>query len=58
MRQVDPGALPTQTFEWGAIKWFVTPDGTEGSSLSFGEVVLLPVKEHERHNQVADSVML
>lgn len=50
MRQVDPGSIPTQTFGWGAIKWFVTPDATEGSDLTFGEVVLLPGKGHERHN--------
>lgn len=50
MRQVDPGSVPTQTFEWGAIKWFVSPDATEGAGLTFGEVVLLPGKGHDRHN--------
>ena len=32
------------------IKWFVTPDDTDGAQLTFGEVVLLPGKGHERHN--------
>jgi oxalate decarboxylase/phosphoglucose isomerase-like protein (cupin superfamily) len=47
---VDPGSVPTQTFEWGQIKWFLTPDATEGTSLTFGEVVLMPGRGHDRHN--------
>jgi oxalate decarboxylase/phosphoglucose isomerase-like protein (cupin superfamily) len=47
---VDPNTLPTQTFDWGSIKWFVSPDATEGAGLTFGEVVLLPGKGHDRHN--------
>ena len=47
---IDPGAKPVQTFEWGAIKWLVTPDDTEGTSLTFGEVLLLPGQGHVRHN--------
>lgn len=47
---VDPRTVPTQTFDWGAIKWFVTPALAAGSALAFGEVVLLPGKGHDRHN--------
>lgn len=50
MRQIDPGSVPTQTFDWGAIKWFVSPDSTQGAGITFGEVVLLPGKGHDRHN--------
>jgi hypothetical protein len=25
MNRIDPNGLPTQTFEWGAITWFVAP---------------------------------
>ena len=50
MQAVDPHAVPTQTFDWGAIKWFVTPDATEGATITFGEVVLLPGRGHDRHN--------
>jgi oxalate decarboxylase/phosphoglucose isomerase-like protein (cupin superfamily) len=50
MQAIDPGRLPTQTFDWGAIKWFVTPGNTPGAHLTFGEVVLLPGKGHDRHN--------
>ncbi len=50
MSAVDPNALPTQTFEWGSIKWLVSPESVEGAGLTFGEVVLLPGKGHDRHN--------
>ncbi len=50
MPAVDPSALPTQTFEWGSIKWLVSPDMQEEAGLTFGEVVLLPGKGHVRHN--------
>ena len=50
MQAVDPNAIPTQTFEWGAIKWFVTPELTEGAGITFGEVVLQPGRGHDRHN--------
>ena len=47
---IDAGSVPTQTFEWGAIKWLVTPDSIEGAGLTFGEVLLLPGQGHARHN--------
>lgn len=47
---IDPCEAPTQTFSWGAIKWFITPDRTPGSALTFGEVILLPGRGHDRHN--------
>ena len=50
MNAVDLTAKPVQSFDWGVIKWYVTPDDTEGANLTFGEVVLLPGKGHERHN--------
>jgi oxalate decarboxylase/phosphoglucose isomerase-like protein (cupin superfamily) len=45
-------------FEWGAIKWFVTPDTTQGAAITFGEVVLLPGKGHERHNHPTSEEIL
>ena len=50
MAVIDPAGLPTQTFEWGAIKWFVSPDATLGAVLTFGEVVVVPGLGHSRHN--------
>lgn len=48
--QVDPHSRKTQTFEWGSVKWFITPEVTEGAKLAFGEVVLNPGRGHDRHN--------
>jgi len=50
VQAVDPNAIPTQTFDWGAIKWFVTPELSEGAGITFGEVVLQPGRGHDRHN--------
>ncbi|HVL24558.1 MAG TPA: cupin domain-containing protein [Thermomicrobiales bacterium] len=50
VKPVDTQSLPTQTFDWGAIKWFVTPGTTEGATITFGEVILLPGQGHDRHN--------
>lgn len=47
---IDPASIPTQTFAWGAIKWFVTPGRTAGATITFGEVILLPGKGHDWHN--------
>jgi oxalate decarboxylase/phosphoglucose isomerase-like protein (cupin superfamily) len=47
---IDPASVPTQTFDWGAIKWFVTPTTTPGAGLTFGEVVVVPGGGHGRHN--------
>ncbi|MEU5860334.1 MULTISPECIES: cupin domain-containing protein [unclassified Nonomuraea] len=44
-----PDALPTMLFDWGAIKWHVTPDAVPGASSTFGEVIINPNKGHERH---------
>jgi oxalate decarboxylase/phosphoglucose isomerase-like protein (cupin superfamily) len=50
MRQIDPGSVPTQTFERGAIKWFVSPDSLQGAGVTCEEVILLPGKGHARYN--------
>lgn len=50
MPAVDPNGVPTQTFDWGAIKWLVSADRTEGAGVTFGEVLLLPGQGHTRHN--------
>jgi oxalate decarboxylase/phosphoglucose isomerase-like protein (cupin superfamily) len=50
MTAIDPNSIPTATFDWGAIKWFVSPSNTDGAVMTVGEVVLLPGKGHARHN--------
>jgi oxalate decarboxylase/phosphoglucose isomerase-like protein (cupin superfamily) len=47
---IDRAAIPTHSFEWGAIKWLVTPSTTPGARLTFGEVSVMPGKGHSRHN--------
>ena len=31
MNSAGPDAVPTMAFDWGSIKWFVTPDAIEGA---------------------------
>ncbi len=50
MTTIDANAAPTQTFDWGVIKWLVAPGQTPGAAMTFGEVVLLPGMGHDRHN--------
>lgn len=50
MKSVEPGSVPTQVFDWGEIKWFVSPDLTPETGLTFGEVILMPGKGHDRHD--------
>ena len=50
MSVIEPSAQETQTFDWGVIKWLVTPDMTPGANITFGQVVLLPGEGHTRHN--------
>jgi oxalate decarboxylase/phosphoglucose isomerase-like protein (cupin superfamily) len=50
MTSVDPNRVATHSFDWGVIKWFVSPDLTPGAGITFGEVVLLPGQGHVRHN--------
>jgi oxalate decarboxylase/phosphoglucose isomerase-like protein (cupin superfamily) len=50
MTAVDPNTVATHSFDWGVIKWFVSPDQTAGAKITFGEVILLPGEGHVRHN--------
>jgi oxalate decarboxylase/phosphoglucose isomerase-like protein (cupin superfamily) len=49
MKNIKPSDVPTHSFDWGVIKWFVTPNQNKGANLTFGEVILLPGQGHERH---------
>jgi oxalate decarboxylase/phosphoglucose isomerase-like protein (cupin superfamily) len=50
MASIDANNVATHSFDWGVIKWFVSPEQTPGAKLTFGEVVLLPGQGHVRHN--------
>ncbi|MEW9550574.1 cupin domain-containing protein [Nonomuraea sp. NPDC050783] len=47
---VSPDAVPTMAFDWGSIKWFVTPSAVPGAASTLGEVIVNPGKGHARHN--------
>jgi len=50
MTSIDAAKVPTHSFDWGVIKWLVSPDQNTGANITFGEVVLLPGQGHVRHN--------
>ena len=55
---IDPGSLPTMSFDWGVIKPLVATDNTEDPDVSLMHVVLLPGQGHERHNHPdADEIL-
>ncbi|MGV9306023.1 cupin domain-containing protein [Nonomuraea sp. NPDC003727] len=47
---VSPSHVPTMTFDWGSIKWFVTPSAIPGAASTLGEVIVNPGRGHARHN--------
>ena len=55
---IDRSALPTHTFDWGLIKWLVSPGGTPGAKFTLGEVVILPGAGHTRHNHPDEEEIL
>jgi oxalate decarboxylase/phosphoglucose isomerase-like protein (cupin superfamily) len=50
MEAIDSQSRPVQSLDWGVLKWLVSPDNTPGAGITFGEVLLLPGKGHDRHN--------
>lgn len=48
--RVGPDDVATMSFDWGSIKWFVTPSSVEGAGSTLGEVIVNPGKGHARHN--------
>ena len=50
MTSIDVDKVATHSFDWGVIKWLVSPDQNPGAKITFGEVVLLPGQGHVRHN--------
>ncbi|NDU77209.1 cupin domain-containing protein [Actinomadura sp. DSM 109109] len=45
-----PDDVATATFDWGSIKWFVTPSAVPGAGGTLGEVIVNPGKGHARHH--------
>lgn len=44
-----PEDVPTRVFDWGTIKWLVTPHLDEGAGLTTGEVIVYPGQGHAPH---------
>ena len=57
-RFVDPDDVESMIFDWGVLKWMVTPDVTGSEHISCGVVQLEPGKGHERHNHPDAEEML
>ncbi|MFI6317983.1 cupin domain-containing protein [Nonomuraea sp. NPDC050556] len=47
---MNPDDVGTMTFDWGSIKWFVTPNRFPGAGSTLGEVIVNPGRGHARHN--------
>ncbi|MBO6638171.1 MAG: cupin domain-containing protein [Roseitalea sp.] len=59
MHNLNPKDFTTDVFDWGRIKWRVSPDITEGgASMTVGDVMLFPNKGHDRHNHPDDDEMI
>jgi oxalate decarboxylase/phosphoglucose isomerase-like protein (cupin superfamily) len=46
---IRPSAVETYSFDWGTMKWFVSPVTIEGAANSQGEVIINPNRGHDVH---------
>ncbi|KJL32164.1 cupin domain-containing protein [Microbacterium azadirachtae] len=54
----SPRSLPTDVFDWGTIKWHVTPSTVPDATSTLGEVVIYPGQGHATHvHESADEVL-
>lgn len=44
-----PDEVATRVFDWGTIKWLVTPHLDKGAGLTTGEVIVYPGQGHAPH---------
>jgi oxalate decarboxylase/phosphoglucose isomerase-like protein (cupin superfamily) len=49
---IRPDDTETFSFEWGTMKWFVTPGTVPGAANSQGEVIINPGQGHARHQHM------
>jgi oxalate decarboxylase/phosphoglucose isomerase-like protein (cupin superfamily) len=57
-RFVSPDDVDSQVFDWGVLKWMVTPEVNGSERISCGVVKLEPGKGHERHTHPDSDEML
>ena len=56
--RIQPDQVETFSFDWGAMKWFVSPVTIPGAANSQGEVIINPGKGHVRHlHEQADELI-
>jgi quercetin dioxygenase-like cupin family protein len=53
-----PDDVPTRVFDWGTIKWLVTPNLDEGVGLTTGEVIIYPGKGHDPHTHPGEEEVI
>ena len=53
-----PDDVPTRAFDWGTIKWLVTPHLDEGAGLTTGEVIIYPGQGHAPHQHPGEEEVI
>jgi len=54
-----PDDVPTRTFEWGTIKWLVTPNLVDADAgLTVGEVIVYPGQGHAPHDHPGEEEVI
>jgi oxalate decarboxylase/phosphoglucose isomerase-like protein (cupin superfamily) len=53
-----PDEVATRSFDWGTIKWLVTPHLEPGIGLTTGEVIIYPGKGHAPHTHPGEEEVL
>jgi oxalate decarboxylase/phosphoglucose isomerase-like protein (cupin superfamily) len=53
-----PDEVKTRVFDWGTIKWLVTPHLDEGAGLTTGEVIIYPGQGHAPHRHPGEEEVI
>lgn len=53
-----PDEVPTRTFDWGTIKWLVTPHLDKGAGITTGEVIIYPGQGHAPHKHPGEEEVI
>jgi oxalate decarboxylase/phosphoglucose isomerase-like protein (cupin superfamily) len=53
-----PHEVQTRVFDWGTIKWLVTPHLDKGAGLTTGEVIVYPSQGHAPHRHPGEEEVL
>ena len=53
-----PDDVQTRVFDWGTIKWLVTPHLDEGAGLTTGEVIIYPGQGHAPHQHPGEEEVI